>query len=127
MPKHTRPATVVFKDGGRRTRDDRSMEARIGSKIDASGGPGGCWYYGNVRKGYAWVRPYGRNGDDRGESVMVHRYLYTMLVQRVPEGHHLHHTCERTYCVNPYHLIPVTPAEHAAIHAELRRERKGAA
>lgn len=125
--KPTPRAVILFGDNERRTGADQSMEARIGSKVDASAGPGGCWYYGNVRKGYAWVRPYGRKGADRGESVMVHRYLYTMLVQRVPEGHHLHHTCERKYCVNPYHLIPVTPAEHSAIHADLRRQRKGAA
>lgn len=56
-----------------------------------------------------------------GTQVRVHRWVYEILVGPIPGDHVLHHTCETKRCVNPAHLEPLTPSEHAAVHAALRR------
>lgn len=46
----------------------------------------------------------------------AHVVVYELLVGRVPPGWHLHHKCEQKGCVNPKHLTPLTPSEHARLH-----------
>ncbi len=36
----------------------------------------------------------------------------------------LHHTCENTWCVNPWHLRPLTPSEHASLHQAERNKKR---
>lgn len=48
----------------------------------------------------------------RGKCHDAYRIGYTLLVGPIPDGKHLHHTCENRICVNPAHLIPVTRREH---------------
>lgn len=38
------------------------------------------------------------------------------------EGLEVHHECGVRRCVNPEHLVPLTRAEHAAVHAEVPLE-----
>lgn len=55
--------------------------------------------------------PYGvcRSG---GKKVLVHRLVYRLVVGSIPDGWHVHHTCERTLCLNPLHLKPLPIKEH---------------
>jgi hypothetical protein len=42
-------------------------------------------------------------------------------VGEIPEGHHLHHTCETPGCCNPAHLEPLSPGDHVRKHRDSRR------
>jgi hypothetical protein len=65
---------------------------------------GFCWLYkgGQTRGGYG-----------NYENHRAHRLAYELLVGSIPEGLQLDHLCRVRLCVNPDHLEPVTPAEHA--------------
>jgi hypothetical protein len=72
----------------------------------------GCWIWQGTRNraGYGRVRV--------GKTMrFAHRVFYERAKGFVPPGHVLHHTCGRGHegCMNPDHLIPVTPAEHARL------------
>ena len=74
-----------------------------------------CWYW----KGYCTPQGYGRVKTPYPEekTVIVHRYVYELLVGEIPKGLHLDHKystqgCPRN-CVNPTHLIPATPKQNA--------------
>lgn len=66
-----------------------------------------CWVWkGNItRPGYGQYqfnyRPY-----------PAHRFSYMLSVGPIEAGKHIHHTCDNPGCVNPYHLKPLSPAEH---------------
>lgn len=68
----------------------------------------GCWRFtgkwtsGN---GYSKVR-------HRGKVWMVHRLVYEMTLDRIPDGLVLDHLCRRRWCCNPMHMEPVTVAEN---------------
>lgn len=47
-----------------------------------------------------------------GKTLLAHRYVYTIEVGPIPDGHHLDHLCEVPLCVRGDHLEPVTPAEN---------------
>ena len=110
MPTLRRARAVPVGNKTPRTKDtSRTREDRIGERITPQ--PNGCWTYDGAHNpgGYAV------NG------TTVHRLVYETLVGPIPDGHHLHHHCGNRGCVRPSHLEPSTPAEHAAVHAELRR------
>lgn len=69
--------------------------------------PDGCWL---------WTGPPNANG--YGPYRAVWDILRGTPIRR---GQHLHHTCFTKLCCNPDHLEVVTAAEHAALHAEVRR------
>lgn len=96
---------------------DASPEARFGAKVKPL--PSGCWQYGSDLHSYGTMNYSRRNGMPHA-AVPAHRYAYETLVGPIPDGHHLHHTCEHPGCVNPAHLVPLTPGDHAAEHARLR-------
>lgn len=72
----------------------------------------GCWIWQCTRNraGYGRVR-------DNGRMQFAHRVWYERAKGPVPPGFVLHHTCGRGHdgCMNPDHLIPVTPAENARL------------
>jgi hypothetical protein len=57
---------------------------------------------------------------------MAHKHVWQAAHGcAVPDGMHLHHACENVLCVNPWHLAPITPAEHGRHHAQtMVRTRK---
>lgn len=97
---------------------DDSSEARFGKRVAPM--PNGCWAYNGDLTKYGRFTPTRTGGMSR-EAMVAHRFAYETLVGPVPDGCHLHHECENPGCVNPAHLVPLSPAEHAARHAELRR------
>jgi len=91
---------------------------RFMSQVDIGVGKGGCWRWigpGHIRK------PYG-TFYYRGANVSAHRFSYFALRGQIEPYRHLHHRIEHPInciggaCVNPSHLIPVTPEEHVKIH-----------
>lgn len=83
------------------------------SPVDYVISDGGCWCWrGRTQEGYGRV-------NRKGPEQLAHRWYYERLVGPIPEGHHLHHTCETPACVNPAHLEPLTPAEHKKRHAKV--------
>jgi hypothetical protein len=93
---------------------DTSVETRIGSNVQPQ--PNGCWHWGDGSWDYPTVKLHGR-------TVVLHRWLYFQLHPELDpddwSDHHLHHDCENPRCVNPAHLLLLTPAEHKARHKEL--------
>jgi len=62
----------------------------------------GSWNSGN---GYYKVRW-------RGRGWMVHRLIYTLVREPVPQDLVLDHLCARRWCCNPLHMEPVTVREN---------------
>lgn len=76
--------------------------------------PNGCVEYGGFRdkKGYGSVSEHRTDGT---RTHKAYRVVYEAAVRAVP-GMSLHHICENPSCVNPFHLIPKTRAEHVQEH-----------
>ena len=51
-----------------------------------------------------------------GRMYRAHRVAWEAEHGSIPDGLHIHHTCETPGCVNVAHLRAVTPKEHANIH-----------
>lgn len=75
----------------------------------------GCWLWtGNEVSGYAHISKYFsiqrpgsfRKGFTRGD--YAHRVSYELFRRRIPPGLEIDHLCEVRFCVNPWHLEPVT-------------------
>lgn len=86
----------------------RRNEERFWSMVDMHD-PVVCW---------PWLGPrtdqgYGIYSADFG----AHRASYGIIVGEIPDGLEIDHLCNRPWCVNPYHLEPVTRAENAARRA----------
>lgn len=98
----------------RTPRPTRHDEDKFGDMVTVL--PSGCWRYG------ASLAEYGYFNRTNARSIAAHRYTYTMLVGPIPDGFHVHHTCLNPGCVNPKHLEALSPSDHAARHAQIRRE-----
>lgn len=70
-----------------------------------------CWNW----KGYVNPKGYGRVKTPYPEkkTVVVHRYVYKLLVGEIPKGYELDHLCHNRSCVNPTHLRPVTSSQNS--------------
>lgn len=69
-----------------------------------------CWIWqrGISDTGYGTLRV-------DGKAMNAHRVFYLREHGTIPDGHELHHLCEVKACVNPSHVIPVTPKEHTRL------------
>ncbi len=79
-----------------------------------------CWIWNHrvsLRSGHGLIMVGKRR-------MPIHCAAWIQFVGPIPLGHHLHHLCEQPACVNPSHLQPMTPGDHAREHARLRRNRK---
>lgn len=69
---------------------------------------------------WLWARALNSKGyglkclrDGTGGTTLAHRWYWEDANgQPVPRGMQLHHCCEERRCVNPDHLVPVTPRQH---------------
>lgn len=66
-----------------------------------------------------WTRTHNRQGYGvlrfKGRQHKAHRLVYETYVGAIPDKHAMHHTCECKACVNPSHLVPLTPEVHGLI------------
>lgn len=46
------------------------------------------------------------------ESTFIHIRIFESIFFKVPDGYELDHLCRKTWCVNPFHLEPVTHKEN---------------
>src|SRR6516164_3120820 len=58
----------------------------------------------------------------RGEKA--YRVVYELRVGDVPPDFHVHHKCENSACVNPRHLVALSPEAHRALHATKHKTLK---
>ena len=72
--------------------------------------PSACWPWLGARlpAGYG-VFQFERNGR---KEILAHRAGYRMTRGEIPAGLQLDHLCRNKWCVNPYHLEPVTGREN---------------
>lgn len=110
---------------------DHVMEAYVSSEEGTD-----CWewigarnYSGRARKAgdnYSFYGAVNIRDQVTGRKYMkqAHNYMYEELVGPIPEGRVLHHKCLNALCVNPEHLIPLTPSEHNLVHAQLRKQKR---
>lgn len=100
-----------------------NLDPRLSDKIDARGRWRGTahwmWTGAKQKGGDGRGDFYGRLQRRRGVLWLAHRYVWTLLVGKIPADHDVHHLCGETLCVNPAHLEALHRDEHAAHHAEL--------
>lgn len=68
----------------------------------------GCWLW----RGDKWQAGYGRIYAGE-KNRHAHRVFWWVFFGVPPEDKHLHHVCGVRNCVNPWHLTPLDPSEHA--------------
>jgi hypothetical protein len=81
----------------------------------------------STRECWSWPveTAYRRDGRATASKQYIYRLLYLMLVDPdLSDDLVLHHLCGNAWCVNPWHLITKTPAEHAAEHLAERNARR---
>jgi hypothetical protein len=61
---------------------------------------------------------------NKGRPVLNQKYVYRILYERergrLPQDRDAHHGCEHEWCVNPWHVEPLTHQKHMKLHGELR-------
>lgn len=100
--------------GGNRLREQAPADwiARLRGRVATTAG--GCWIVGEDPDSYHGSLVGGRRDQ-------LHRLVFELLVEPIEPGNHVHHECETPACINPAHLVQLTPSDHAARHAEMRR------
>lgn len=67
-------------------------------------------YTGHVdRWGYGKIKHLGK-------TMTVHSAAYLASGASIPDGFNVHHICGVRHCVNPKHLVAVSPKDHAKFH-----------
>jgi hypothetical protein len=66
---------------------------------------------------WSWIGGFGvdRRPVFRGEKA--YRIMYMLRVADVPASFHVHHKCENSTCINPRHLVALSPEAHRAVHS----------
>lgn len=80
--------------------------------------------YTNILNGYGQCRvsPHYAGLDTNGKRPKVvgaHRVLYSLMREKIPPTYHLDHNCgngvSNRWCVNPYHVEPMTQTKNAQL------------
>ena len=91
------------------------LPARFVDKIKIDGN--GCWIwtghigrtgYGKGRHDAAFAQEYLNGRRNGGRKTVVHRVVYELLKEPIPDGLQIDHLCEVRSCCNPAHLEAVT-------------------
>lgn len=69
----------------------------------------GCW------KISSYV-PTGNRDYPKIIGKLIVLWAYETLIEPFPKEKEPHHTCFNRWCVNPWHVEPLTKQEHASIH-----------
>lgn len=81
-----------------------------------------CWLWSGMKR-----KGYGRFAfPKRTTYVSAHRWLFEIVVGRVPDGFELDHLCRTPACVNPDHLEAVTHSENLRRALPYRTSHPGA-
>lgn len=79
--------------------------------------PGSCWNWIGGLRGYG----YGSFKINR-ETFQAHRLMYEITNGKIPEGKEIHHKCENTKCVNPFHLKAVSHLENMRLSRSAQKK-----
>jgi hypothetical protein len=82
---------------------------------------GECWICLKARLNSG----YGVLGVD-GWVRTIHRVAYELTYGPIAASMHIHHTCGNKLCVQPAHLVPLSPGAHSRLNAKLTWEDAGA-
>ena len=51
-----------------------------------------------------------------GKNQTLHRHVWEYVNGEIPDGHHVHHKCRMTNCINPDHLVALPAGDHHQTH-----------
>lgn len=68
-------------------------------------------------KCWSWIGQYDADGRPIFRGEKAYRVMYELRNGDVPVGFHVHHKCENSACVNPRHLVALSPEDHRAVHS----------
>lgn len=83
----------------------------------------GCLLWFGCTDGFG----YGRIRAEGGVKKRVHRLVYEMQCEPIPEGLIVRHRCDTPACVNPEHLLLGTLADNVQDKVDRDRQAKGRA
>ena len=71
----------------------------------------------NIRKKcHVWTGKLSKAGYPVHGRGPLYRKVYEAAKGKVPKGKQVHHICENKPCINPDHLVALTPKQHRAAH-----------
>ncbi len=89
---------------------------------DTRGCPGPCWEWQGPLSGSGRGGGYARMNLD-GQTVAVHRIMFTNFHGYIPGKKQLDHKCENRRCVSPFHTEMVTHKENQRRRDKSRKRR----
>lgn len=80
----------------------KSLEERLWSRVDRSGGPDACWPWAGANwKGHGRIKPPG----GVGSPLKPHRVAWELTHGPIPNGLCICHRCDNPPCCNPSHMF----------------------